>query len=155
MTLASVQAAAATLEALPLSGPTGGERSKADIDAVVAAQLTAKAKALFTLEKLTMAVDAADPQRLDALALYAACLEHFAADLRRAYVPSYLTREEREQYQLELAERARPLLQKALRVWQLVLDASGSPDRASTHAQAAVAILRLQATSASPAEGGR
>lgn len=143
--LAAVQAAAEALRALPLSGPSGGERTQEAITAAVSAQLVAKARALLSLERLVGAVGASDAQRVDVLLIYAEALEGFAADLRGAYVPAYLRGQERDAYRAELAERASPPERRALQVWQLVVTATESPDWAYTHAHAVAAVARLQA----------
>lgn len=142
-----VRAAADRIRALPLSGPTHGERSKEEIDAAVSRQLVAKARALIDLERLVSGMGEADAGRTEALVLLALALEAFGTDLRAAYVPIYLTPKERKEYQLELAERARPQEAKALQVWEIVLDASAGvgPGAAEIHAQAVAAIARLRA----------
>lgn len=150
-TILEVRAAADRIRALPLSGPTHGERSKEEIDAAVSHQLVARVRALLDLERLVSGMGEADAGRTEALVLLALALEAFGTDLRGAYVPIYLTPKERREYQLELAERAWPQEAKALQVWQVVLDASagsgGSPagGTADTQAQAAAAIARLRA----------
>lgn len=144
-TIMEVRAAADRMGALPLSGPTHGERSKEEIDGAVSRQLVARMRALLDLERLVSGMGEADAGRTEALVLLALAFEAFGTDLRAAYVPIYLTPKERKGYQLELAERARPQEAKALKVWELVLDASAGSAAADIHAQAVAAIARLGA----------
>jgi hypothetical protein len=153
--LASVQAAAAALRALPLSGPSHGEQTPEAITAVVSAQLVAKARALLSLDRLVGAVGASDAQRVDVLVIYAEALEAFAADLHGSYVPAYLRGQERDSYRAELAERAVPHLRKALQIWQLVVSATESPEWGNTHAAAVNAVARLQGTVGAKAQPTR
>ena len=153
--LASVQAAAAALRALPLSGPSHGKQTPEAVTAVVSAQLVAKARAMLSLERLVGAVGASDPQRVDVLLIYAEALEGFAADLSGSYVPAYLRGQERDAYRAELAERAVPHLRKALQVWQLVVSATESPEWGNTHAAAVNAVARLQGTVGAKAQPTR
>lgn len=144
--LEELQAKAHALDALPLSGPSQGERTEEAITAAVSAQLVAKARALMDLERAVSSVGASSPGRAEALAIYARALEAFATDLRGAYVPSYMSRKERAEYSAALADRALPPEQKALLVWTQVVDASQAPELATLHAQAGVAVERLKAT---------
>lgn len=146
-TIVQVRAAADRIHALPLSGPTHGERSKEEIDAAVSRELVARVRAQVDLERLVTGMSGTDPDRIEGLILLALALEAFGSDLRGAYVPIYLTAKERKGYRLELAERALPQEAKALRVWEIVLDASVGvgPGAADIHAQAVAAIARLGA----------
>jgi tetratricopeptide (TPR) repeat protein len=115
-----------TYEALQISGPPNKATPRKQTDKVIADQLIGKAKSLQKTEATYAQIinTGAGEWGIASLVRLGQAYENMGETLKHSYIPSYLTADQRELYQMALEDKIYPQIDKAVDAYKRALDKS-------------------------------